>query len=192
MSSFWSTVLCIRVLKAIMPIWSKIGLILSKGGREQVLPGRHFIYILGFDQVWKPKSRRRQNISKLWSSLLCIRVLRAIMTNLSKIGLILSRGGQNRFCQVGIFGTPAIWPLLPLPSAGGVRVVAENNPRWKPFLPSLQRWKPHCTIFLSSREIKVFLWKKGILLVIFALIHCVLEASAYRNHLLSCVPLLNS
>ena len=62
----------------------------------------------------------------------------------------------------------------------GIWGVSQNNSRWKPFLPSLQRWKPHGAIFPSSREIQVFLWENGIFLVISALTHCVLCVGGLR------------
>ena len=55
-----------------------------------------------FFEVPGAKSRLLRKISKFWSTVLCIRVLRAIMPIFIKIGLILSKGGEDRFFHVGI------------------------------------------------------------------------------------------
>ena len=63
-----------------------------------------------------PKSRLWRNISKIWSTFLCIKVLRALMPNLSKIGLFSSRGvgmGRTGFAWSTFLEIPRFEPSCP-------------------------------------------------------------------------------
>ena len=157
-SKIWSRVFCIRVLRAIMRNLSQIGLILNKGGWRTGFARLAFYLCFG---IWPNLNpcilKQRKDVKNLVNSFLYF-VLRAIMPNLSKIGLILDKGGGGRtgFARSALLEIPRFDISRPSPRRS-VRGVAQNNSRWKPFLPSLQRWKPHDAIFLSSREIKVFL-----------------------------------
>ena len=66
-----------------------------------------------------PQSRLSEKISKVWSTVLCIKVLRAIMSNLSKIGLSLSKGGEQVLLGRHFWKSRDLTSLAP-PHGGGV------------------------------------------------------------------------
>ena len=114
------------------------------------------------------------------------------MPKMSKIGPIWA--WREQALPGWHFRKISILPFFGPFSRQEVRGVAQNNSSWKLSRPSLQRSKPSAIIFPSSWKTWIFLLKVGSFFVISALIRCVLclAASAYENHLSSCMPLLAS
>ena len=130
------------------------------GGVDGVKDGKLFkkLHKLRFLEIPGAKSGLSTKISKFCSTVSCIRVLRAIMPNLNKVGLILSKG-ENRSCPVRIFGNPTIWLLSPLPSAVGYEGFLKITLNKSPF--SLVYKDENCMAlsFLVLEKLKFFCGK---------------------------------
>ena len=191
-SNFWSTVWRIGVLRAIMPNLSKIGLILSKGGRTGFARSAFYLYFGIWPSLNPYISTQRKDISTLVNSFVN-KVLESNHAKFEQNGATFEQGGEQVLPGRHFWKSHDLTSLAP-PLDGGVRGLPKITLGKSPFSLVYKGENRMALFVLVLEKLKFFCGKTAFSLS-FPLEYIAsyaLAGSTYRNHLLSCVPLLNS